>query len=83
MREIQSLADEPDVDASLPLRLIGMRELRSHNTWMHNVEKLMRARDGQMLRMHPSDAASRSLHDGDTVSHQVRLRVGRGRAGAS
>jgi formate dehydrogenase len=45
-----------------------MRELRSHNSWMHNVEKLMRARDGQLLRMHPSDAAARGLSDGDMVS---------------
>ena len=25
----------------LPLRLIGLRELRSHNSWMHNAPKLM------------------------------------------
>ena len=66
-REIESLASEPAPDPSLPLRLIGMRELRSHNSWMHNVEKLMRARDGQRLRMHPADAAARSLSDGDVV----------------
>jgi anaerobic selenocysteine-containing dehydrogenase len=67
VREIESLAAAPAADPALPLRLIGMRELRSHNSWMHNVEKLMRARDGQVLRMHPSDAAARSLADGDTV----------------
>jgi anaerobic selenocysteine-containing dehydrogenase len=66
--EIRSLASQPDPDPSLPLRLIGMRELRSHNSWMHNVEKLMRARDGQLLRMHPSDAAARGLADGDVVA---------------
>ncbi|HEV2813837.1 MAG TPA: molybdopterin-dependent oxidoreductase [Solirubrobacteraceae bacterium] len=65
--EIESLAAAPALDPSLPLRLIGMRELRSHNSWMHNVEKLMRARDGQVLRMHPADAASRSLSGGDLV----------------
>jgi anaerobic selenocysteine-containing dehydrogenase len=65
--EIESLASDPDPDPALPLRLIGMRELRSHNSWMHNVEKLMRARDGQRLRMHPDDAAARSLSEGDTV----------------
>jgi anaerobic selenocysteine-containing dehydrogenase len=67
-REIGSLAEAPPPDPSLPLRLIGMRELRSHNSWMHNVEKLMRARNGQLLRMHPRDAAARSLSDGDLVS---------------
>ena len=67
VREIESLAASPPPDPGLPLRLVGMRELRSHNSWMHNVEKLMRARDGQAVRMHPSDAASRSLSDGDRV----------------
>ncbi|HEX8205104.1 MAG TPA: molybdopterin-dependent oxidoreductase [Solirubrobacteraceae bacterium] len=66
--EIESLASEPAPDPSLPLRLIGMRELRSHNSWMHNVEKLMRARDGQQLRMSPADATARSLSTGDRVS---------------
>ncbi|HEX8121299.1 MAG TPA: molybdopterin-dependent oxidoreductase [Solirubrobacteraceae bacterium] len=66
--EVRSLASTPAPDPSLPLRLIGMRELRSHNSWMHNVEKLMRARDGQRLRMHPADASARSLSDGDLVA---------------
>ena len=66
--EIESLAAAPPPDPALPLRLIGMRELRSHNSWMHNVEKLMRARDGQLLRMHPDDAAARGLSDGDPVA---------------
>jgi formate dehydrogenase len=67
VREVSSLAAAPPVDPALPLRLIGMRELRSHNSWMHNVEKLMRARDGQLLRMNPRDAAARGLVDGDVV----------------
>ncbi|MDQ3740426.1 MAG: molybdopterin-dependent oxidoreductase, partial [Actinomycetota bacterium] len=67
VREVSALAAAPPPDESLPLRLIGMRELRSHNSWMHNVEKLMRARDGQLLRMHPRDAAARGLAEGDTV----------------
>jgi formate dehydrogenase len=67
VREISSLAADPSPDPSLPLRLIGMRELRSHNSWMHNVEKLMRAREGQVLRMNPADASPRSLADGDPV----------------
>ena len=72
--EIESLASAPPPDPSLPLRLIGMRELRSHNSWMHNVEKLMRAREGQRLRMHPADAAARGLSDGDLCA----LRSGSG-----
>jgi formate dehydrogenase len=54
-------------DPDFPLRLIGMRELRSHNTWMHNAPLLMRGGRVQALRIHPHDA--RGLEDGD----QVRL----------
>ena len=68
--EVQALAAEagPLVDDPLPLRLIGMRELRSHNSWMHNVPSLMRgALRRHALRMHPADAAARSLDDGALV----------------
>src|SRR3954466_6542005 len=35
-------ADAEGDDAAFPLRLIGMRELRSHNSWMHNAPLLLR-----------------------------------------
>jgi anaerobic selenocysteine-containing dehydrogenase len=55
----------PDGSDDLPLRLIGMRELRSHNSWMHNVPALMSGERRHALRIHPDDAAERSLADGD------------------
>jgi formate dehydrogenase len=75
VREVESLAAAPPPDPALPLRLIGMRELRSHNSWMHNVDKLMLAREGHRLRMHPADAQARGLADGAIVS--VRSASGR------
>jgi anaerobic selenocysteine-containing dehydrogenase len=51
---------EPD----FPLRLIGLRELRSHNSWMHNAPLLMRGGRVQALRIHPDDAAAHGLEDG-------------------
>lgn len=54
-------------DARYPLRLIGMRESRSHNSWMHNSEKLMRGDRKVTLRMQPEDAAALALADGDCV----------------
>lgn len=46
------------------LRLIGMREKRSHNTWMHNVRALLDAeRSTNHLYMHPDDAATRGIKD--------------------
>lgn len=57
-----------------PLLLIGRRELRSNNSWMHNAERLMRGGDRCTLLMHPRDAAARHLDTGARVV--VRSRVG-------
>jgi formate dehydrogenase len=61
-------------DADYPLRLISLRELRSHNTWFHNVDKLMRERR-QTLRIHPKDAAEIGVEEGDPVA--ILSRTGR------
>jgi len=54
--------------------LIGRRDLRSNNSWMHNVENLVRGKARCTLLMHPDDATRLSLDDGDTAC--VRSRVG-------
>ncbi len=54
-------------DPAYPLRLIGLRELRSHNSWMHNTPLLMRGGRVQALRVHPDDAAACGLEDGGEV----------------
>ena len=54
-------------DPGRPLRLIGLRELRSHNSWMHNAELLMRGGRTHALRVHPDDAEAHGLADGDTA----------------
>jgi formate dehydrogenase len=59
-RAAASSADDPDY----PLRLIGLRELRSHNSWMHNAPLLMRGGRSQPIRIHPDDAAEHGLEDG-------------------
>lgn len=56
------------------LVLIGRRELRSNNSWMHNVERLVRGKPRCVLFMHPADAEVRGVVSGDRVS--VRSRVG-------
>ena len=50
-----------------PLRLIGMREARSENTWMHNAPLLMRGERGHRALMHVDDAAEANVDDGDVV----------------
>jgi anaerobic selenocysteine-containing dehydrogenase len=54
-------------DPDFPLSLIGMRELRSHNSWMHNSPKLMAGRREHLLRVNPGDAAALAVADGDSV----------------
>jgi formate dehydrogenase len=46
------------------MRLIGLRELRSHNSWMHNVPKLMQGGRVHAARVHPEDAAASGVEDG-------------------
>lgn len=67
-----SPATEPPVRA--PLVLIGRRELRSNNSWMHNAERLMRGVDRCTLLMHSADAEARGLGSGQRV--HVRSRAG-------
>jgi formate dehydrogenase len=54
----------PAVDPTYPIRLIGRRDHRSHNSWMHNVPHLMRGERDRRLRLHPEDAARLGLADG-------------------
>jgi anaerobic selenocysteine-containing dehydrogenase len=66
--EIARLASANGSDHEFPLRLIGMRELRSHNSWMHNAPLLMRGGRTHALRVHPDDAAANGLEDGDPAT---------------
>jgi formate dehydrogenase len=51
-------------DPDFPLRLIGLRELRSHNSWMHNAPLLMRGGRTHAARIHPDDAERLGVEDG-------------------
>jgi anaerobic selenocysteine-containing dehydrogenase len=59
------------------LELIGRRELRSNNSWMHNCRRLVKGPPGCTLLVHPADAAARGLSDGEEAL--VRSRVGQAR----
>lgn len=47
------------------MRLIGRRQLRSNNSWMHNLPSLMKGRARCTLLMHPTDAERLGLSTGD------------------
>lgn len=73
--DLERLAQRIDrARADGELSLIGRRELRSNNSWMHNSVRMMKGKPRCTLRMHPDDAAERGLEDGETV--EVRSRVG-------
>lgn len=62
------------------LTLIGRRELRSNNSWMHNTARLMKGADRCTLLMHPHDADQRSISNGQAVTitsraGEVRVRA--------
>ena len=48
------------------LALIGRRQRRSHNSWMHNNPDIGQP-DGNPALVHPDDAAALGLADGDRV----------------
>jgi anaerobic selenocysteine-containing dehydrogenase len=68
------VADVARLDASARARrnggmvLIGRRQLRSNNSWMHNVPNLVRGKDRCTAHVHPDDAGRLGLEDGGRVS---------------
>ena len=46
------------------LMLIGRRDLRTNNSWMHNSKRLVKGRDRCGLLVHPADAERLGLSDG-------------------
>jgi anaerobic selenocysteine-containing dehydrogenase len=54
--------------------LVGRRQLGSNNSWMHNVEPLVRGRNRCTAQVHPADAERLGLSDGAMAV--VRSRAG-------
>ena len=63
VEEEARLGRAEEADSSFPLRVIGLRELRSHNSWMHNSELLMRGGRSHAARVNPVDAAAAGVVD--------------------
>jgi anaerobic selenocysteine-containing dehydrogenase len=62
--ELGRLAREPAEDGTLPLRMIGRRGVRSHNSWMHNNPVFRDPARGQRALVHPDDAVAAGVPDG-------------------
>jgi len=56
------------------LLLIGRRDPRTNNSWLHNSYRMVKGKQRCLAFVHPGDAQSRGVSDGDKVT--VRSRVG-------
>ena len=74
------VADLPRLAAAMERRrngglvLIGRRQLRSNNSWMHNLPALVKGKDRCTMLVHPDDASRLGLVDGGSA--RVRSAAG-------
>ncbi|XAY04898.1 dimethyl sulfoxide reductase DmsA [Paraconexibacter sp. AEG42_29] len=61
-------------DPDRPLRLVGRRDLRSNNSWMHNLTPLVKGKERCTVWVHPDDADRLELVDGGSA--RVTARTG-------
>jgi anaerobic selenocysteine-containing dehydrogenase len=76
LHDLDRLADDSQFAEAhaTSLQLIGRRHVRSCNSWMHNVPRLMKGPDRCTLMIHPADAKQRNLAQGDRA--RVTSRTG-------
>ncbi len=55
------------------LVLVGRRDLRSNNSWMHNLEILVKGKPRCTLQIHPTDATRLGLEDAAIARVQSRV----------
>jgi len=60
-------------EANEQLVLIGRRHLKTVNSWMHNVNVLIKGKTDCTLQVHPDDASRLGLADGGQASVQSRV----------
>jgi anaerobic selenocysteine-containing dehydrogenase len=62
-------------DGERPMRLIGRRDLRSNNSWMHNLRPLVKGKPRCTVWVHPDDAARLGLVNGEDARVSARAGV--------
>ncbi len=68
LADLDRLAASVDRRSSDELWLVNRRDLRSNNSWMHNLGVLTRGAERCTLHVHPTDAAARDIDDGELVT---------------
>ncbi|HZP68131.1 MAG TPA: molybdopterin-dependent oxidoreductase [Rudaea sp.] len=74
LEELRRFAADRALPHADALVLIGRRDIRSNNSWMHNAPRLIKGKPRHHLLMHPSDLSARGIGDGARV--RVRSRTG-------
>jgi anaerobic selenocysteine-containing dehydrogenase len=72
--DLERLEQADTASAGPMLRLIGRRDLRTNNSWMHNSRRMVKGPARCTLLIHPDDAAARALGPGELAT--VHSRVG-------
>lgn len=72
--DLSRLADSIEEFSQREIVLVGRRDLRSNNSWMHNIQVLVKGKPRCTLHVHPDDADRLGLHDRGPA--RVRSRVG-------
>jgi anaerobic selenocysteine-containing dehydrogenase len=68
----ERLLADVTMDTNGDLLLIGRRQLRSNNSWMHNSHRLVKGKPRCTLLIHPHDATTRDLANGDLAHLQSK-----------
>ncbi len=71
----QVFFENNEITGSTEFVLIGRRDTRTNNSWMHNSYRLIKGKDRCLLQINPADAKALSINDKDIV--EVSSRVGK------
>jgi anaerobic selenocysteine-containing dehydrogenase len=67
LEDLVRLRERMQDGASRSLLLVGRRDVRSNNSWMHNLEPLVSGRNRCTLQLHAEDANRLGVSDGGAV----------------
>ena len=76
VKDLERLKDEENFtgNSEFPFRLIGRRNLRDDNSWLHNSERLMKGKNRCTVLINPKDAETLNLKNNQVV--KISSRVG-------
>lgn len=67
LADLPRLGTEMATPPDAGLRLIGRRDPRNNNSWMHNAPRLIKGKPRHQLHMHPDDLVACGIGDGARV----------------